>query len=158
MPPRRSTRRAASGGQSTLSFGAQSRVTKPSATAPGKQVKNIKPKVEEISKVSSPDTAFPQQIPVTSSAASSKPHIAELAIREQAKDELSQPASEEDRKALKISEAQITRYWDNEEQNRIAPRGMRADYLADTTYSLISDVFGSASKRPRYRRKSSTTL
>ncbi|OKL57452.1 hypothetical protein UA08_07226 [Talaromyces atroroseus] len=131
MPPRRATRTTASSGQSKLSFGAQSRVTKPSTTAPGKQVKNTVPIVQEISKTSPPDTALPQQIPVSSSAASSEPHVAEVAIREQAKDELSQPASKEDRKALEISEAQITQYWNNEEHNRIAQRVHQKDLDID---------------------------
>ena len=99
-------------------------MTKPSTTAPGKQVKDLEPVVKELSKTSPPDTALPEQAPVTSSAASSEPHVAELAIREQAQDELQQPAGEEDRKALEISEAQITQYWNNEERERIAERGM----------------------------------
>lgn len=130
MPARRSTGRTASSQQSKLSFGTQSRVTKPAATAPGKQIKD--PIVSENAKQSSvsaspspaPDTSIPEQVPVTSSAESSKPHVAELAIREQVKEELSQPQTEEDKKALKVSDAQIRRYWDNEERKRLAPRGM----------------------------------
>ncbi|EED13146.1 DNA polymerase delta subunit 4, putative [Talaromyces stipitatus ATCC 10500] len=142
MPPRRSTGRTASGQQSKLSFGTQSRVTKPSTTAPGKQIKNIDPTIDqEITKKASspspsaspatPDTAFPEQVPVTSSTASSKPHVAELAIREQAKEELSQPQTEEDRRALKISEAQIRKYWNEEEHSRKAPRVHQNDIDID---------------------------
>lgn len=143
MPPRRSSARTASSQQSKLSFGAQSRVTKPTATAPGKTQakKNIDSIVQEIppskakttSPAPAPDTALPEQIPVTSPAASSKPHVAEIAIREQAKQELtSQPAtSEEDRKALKISDAQIKRYWEDEERARKAPRVHQQDLDID---------------------------
>ena len=136
MPPRRSTGRTAASQQSKLSFGTQSRVTKPSTTLPGKQIKNIDPVVQElaakklshtpsasVSPAPQSDTALPEQVSVTSSATSSKPHVAELAIREQVKDELSEPQTDEDRKALKISEAQIRRYWSEEEKSRKAPRG-----------------------------------
>lgn len=40
------------------------------------------------------------------------------------KEELSQPQTDEDKKALKISEAQIKRYWSEEEKSRKAPRGI----------------------------------
>lgn len=133
MPPRRSTGRTASSQQSKLSFGTQSRVTKPSTTLPGKPTKNIDPVIQELaakrtssasaSPAPEPDTAFPEQVPVTSSAESSKPHVAELAIREQVKEELSQPQTDEDKKALRISEVQIRRYWSEEEKSRKAPRG-----------------------------------
>ncbi|KUL86662.1 hypothetical protein ZTR_03010 [Talaromyces verruculosus] len=132
MPPRRSSGRTAPSQQSKLSFGAQSRVTKPSTTLPGKQIKNIDSVVQELaakrtsSASASPapeaDTAFPEQVPVASSAESSKPHVAELAIREQVKEELSQPQTDEDKRALKISEAQIKKYWSEEERSREAPR------------------------------------
>ncbi|KAF3400798.1 DNA polymerase delta subunit 4 [Talaromyces pinophilus] len=132
MPPRRSIGRTAPSQQSKLSFGTQSRVTKPSTTLPGKQIKNIAPVVQELaakrtssasaSPAPEPDTAFPEQVPVASSAESSKPHVAELAIREQVKEELSQPQTDEDRRALKISEAQIKKYWSEEERSRKAPR------------------------------------
>lgn len=133
MPPRRSTGRTAPSQQSKLSFGTQSRVTKPSTTLPGKQIKNIDSVVQELaakrtspasaSPAPEPDTALPEQVPVTSSAESSKPHVAELAIREQVREELSQPQTDEDKKALKISEVQIRRYWSEEEKSRKAPRG-----------------------------------
>ncbi|RAO69496.1 uncharacterized protein BHQ10_005508 [Talaromyces amestolkiae] len=132
MPPRRSTGRTAPSQQSKLSFGTQSRVTKPSTTLPGKQIKNIDSVVQELaakrtspasaSPAPEPDTALPEQVPVTSSAESSKPHVAELAIREQVREELSQPQTDEDKKALKISEVQIRRYWSEEEKSRKAPR------------------------------------
>lgn len=134
MPPRRATGRTASGQQSRLSFGTQSRITKPSTTASHKGIKNVEPIVREATKSASltspsassaPDTALPEQIPVTPSEQSSRPHPhkAELAIREQAKQEHSQPYTEEDKKALAINEAQIKKYWNDEERNRKAPRG-----------------------------------
>lgn len=145
MPPRRSTGRTAPSQQSKLSFGTQSRVTKPSTTLPGKQIKNIDSVVQELSvKTTSPvsaspapepDTAFPEQVPATSSAESSKPHVAELAIREQVREELSQPQTDEDKKALKVSEAQIRRYWSEEEKSRHAPRGISLP--SSQEYSIV---------------------
>jgi DNA polymerase delta subunit 4 len=157
MPPRRSTRRTAPSQQSKLSFGTQSRVTKPSTTLPGKQIKNIDPIVQEVaakrtssaSPAPEPDTAFPEQVPVTSSAESSKPHVAELAIREQVKEELSQPQTDEDKKALKLSEAQIKKYWGEEEKSRKAPRGISpmsrlgvtfTDYQRRTVHQVGLDI------------------
>ena len=155
MPPRRSTGRTAPSQQSKLSFGTQSRVTKPSTTLPGKQIKNIDAVVQELaakrtsSASASPapeaDTAFPEQVPVASSAESSKPHVAELAIREQVKEELSQPQTDEDKRALKISEAQIKKYWSEEERSRKAPRGISSVSRVGGTNILISST--SASKR-----------
>lgn len=118
-PPRR--RAAASGGQSTLSFGNQSRVTKPS-TAPSTlhKTKNLEAPAPVPSDNSVPGTPEPQQV-IASEA--SKLHIAELVVRQQAAAETKEPLSEEDQRALKLSKQDLHRYWKKEEQSRKAPRG-----------------------------------
>ncbi|KAL3709081.1 hypothetical protein TMatcc_002870 [Talaromyces marneffei ATCC 18224] len=110
MPPRRSTGRTAPSQQSKLSFGTQSRVTKPSTTATGKQIKNIDPIVKELA------------TKITSSASASPAPEADTAFPEQVPEELSQPQTDEDKRALEISDAQIRRYWNEEEHSRKAPR------------------------------------
>ncbi|KAH8696328.1 putative DNA polymerase delta subunit 4 [Talaromyces proteolyticus] len=122
MPPRRSTGRTASRQQSTLSFGTNTRVTKPSATVPGKQIKDIEPIATNILKEATRDTSLPEQAPVAPPSGSSKPHVAEIAVREQTKKELEQPLTEEDRQALKVTDAALRKYWNEEEQRRTAPR------------------------------------
>lgn len=120
MPPtrRRGGNAAARSQQSTLAFGTKSRVTKPtSAPATTKKAKDI----EQVHEV---DTSDPDQVPVAPTEGSSQPHIAELVVREQAKAEVEQPLSEEDKKALKITDADLKRYWRNEEAKRKAPRSM----------------------------------
>ena len=114
MPPRRRT--AASNGQSTLSFGTQSRVTKPStAPLPGKNQKaNLDQPVKEDKRE---DTLEPEE------EITSKPHIAELVVRQQAAQAIQEPRSKEDQKALKLSKQDLNRYWKKEEQSRMAPRG-----------------------------------
>lgn len=120
MPPRRRT--AASNGQSTLSFGTQSRVTKPStAPLPGKNQKNQKPNVEQLVKEDTKEDISDSQEELTSQP--SKPHIAELVVRQQAAEAIQEPRSKEDLKALKLSKQDLNRYWKNEEQSRMAPRG-----------------------------------
>jgi DNA polymerase delta subunit 4 len=142
MPPRRSTGRNASARsqQATLSFGAKSRITKPSAsTAQGKKTKDV----EQISSATPLDTSLPEQAPVPPPATSSKPHVAEVAVQNQAEEELEKPQTAEDRKALKVPEAELKRYWNAEERKRKAPRGQSffargtSCWLAVTTYSPL---------------------
>lgn len=119
MPPRR--RGAASATQSTLAFGNQSRVTKPT-TAP---TSNLKAKSADssasiASDKSAPGTPEPQQV---LAAQPSKPHVAELAVRQQAKKEQTEPRSEEDTRALKLQYKDLGRYWTQEEKKRNSPRG-----------------------------------
>lgn len=124
MPPAR--RRG--GNQSTLSFGSTARVTKPSATTPvSHKAKTFEalPSRPAPSEKPSDDVAAPEQVPVTPSEPS-KPHVAEVVVREQAKEETQkhrEPWGEEDTKALKLSEKDLQRYWKHQEEGRIAPRG-----------------------------------
>lgn len=107
MPPRR---RTAASGQSTLSFGTQSRVTKPS-TAP-RLGKNLDK--------SASGTPEPQDVIVSQPP---KPHVADLVVRQQVKPAAQESLSEEDKRALKMSKQDLNRYWKKEEQGRLAPRG-----------------------------------
>lgn len=124
MPPAR--RRG--GNQATLSFGSAARVTKPSAPTPVSQkAKTFEslPSRPAASEQPSNDVAEPEQVPVTPSEPS-KPHVAELVVRDQAKGEIQQqrePWGEEDTKALELAENDLQRYWKHEEEGRIAPRG-----------------------------------
>jgi predicted lipid-binding transport protein (Tim44 family) len=116
---------ASRSGQSTLSFGGKSRVTKPSATSTRSQkTKDLAPISAAVSSTEAvPD---PDQVPVAPSEPS-QPHVAELAVRQQAREEIQQPLSEEDQKAIKITEQELQRYWKKEEQTRKAPRGGFSD-------------------------------
>ncbi|KAF4214403.1 hypothetical protein CNMCM8980_002540 [Aspergillus fumigatiaffinis] len=116
---------ASRSGQSTLSFGGKSRVTKPSATSTRSQkTKDLAPISAAVSSTEAvPD---PDQVPVAPSEPS-QPHVAELAVRQQAREEIQQPLSEEDQKAIKITEQELQRYWKKEEQTRKAPRVHQED-------------------------------
>lgn len=119
MPPRR--RAAASGAQSTLSFGTQSRVTKPSTTpAALHKAKNLDSPVSLASDKSASGTPEPEQVLASEPT---KPHVAELVVRQQAATEIKEPLSEEDKRALKLSKQALQKYWREEEQRRKAPRG-----------------------------------
>lgn len=111
MPPRRTTSRA-TGQQSTLSF-SNSRVTKPTATAPGKQIKEtIKSNASHV-------------VPMV--VKSPEPPAADIVPEKEPEKEtdiLDEPQTEEDRKALKVTEVAIRKYWNEEERGRSAPRGM----------------------------------
>ena len=99
---RKSGNASARNAQSTLSFGAKSRVTKPT--------------LEKVAKTNK------------SEKASSEPVVDEIVttdvpIREHKKEQLESPESKEDVLAHNISEAQVDRYWKAEEKKRKAPRG-----------------------------------
>ncbi|CAI7633977.1 unnamed protein product [Penicillium glandicola] len=110
-------RRAANkpGSQSTLSFGG-GRVTKP-VTAPSHKAKALTPSLSDKAPSATPE---PQQLSVTPNEPS-KPHVAELAVRQQAAVEHQAPQSEEDKRALKLNKQDVWRYWQAQEQTRIAP-------------------------------------
>lgn len=124
MPP---TRRRG-GNQATLSFGSAARVTKPSAPTPVSQkAKTLEslPSRPAPSEKPSNDVAEPEQVPVTPTEPS-KPHVAEVVVKDQAKSETQpqrEPWGEEDTKALELSEKDLQRYWKHQEEGRIAPRG-----------------------------------
>ncbi|PWY68440.1 hypothetical protein BO70DRAFT_366110 [Aspergillus heteromorphus CBS 117.55] len=115
--------------QSTLSFGSQSRVTKPSAT-PSTRSQKAKD-LESIDafppeKLSIQDVSEPEQAPATP-IEPSQPHVAEIAVREQARTETQQPFSEEDEKAKSTTQRQLQQYWNKEETKRLAPRVHQGD-------------------------------
>lgn len=116
MPPRRRTAAAA---QSTLSFGNQSRVTKPSTTpATLHKAKNLDSPLPTDKSASG--TPEPQEVLASEST---KPHVAELVVRQQATKEHEQPLSAEDKRALKLNRQDLQKYWNKEERSRKAPRG-----------------------------------
>ncbi|OJD27937.1 hypothetical protein ACJ73_00665 [Blastomyces percursus] len=131
--------------QSTLSFGSQHKISKPTTTTlagkKGKKTSDVSSPVTELRQRSasgsaspSPDSALkhtsptaaepiqhpteiePEQKPVASSLRS------ENIISEQARVELRLPKSEEDSRAEALTEGDIKRYWENEEAGRLAPR------------------------------------
>jgi DNA polymerase delta subunit 4 len=123
MPPsRRSGQGAASHSQqSTISFGARSRVIKPSATStPAKKAKDIESVADTISSEIAIDST---QSGITSPSGSPQPAVSELVVRVQTKAEIEQPRLEEDERALKITNAGLKRYWKREEEKRRAPQG-----------------------------------
>ncbi|KAK9600327.1 hypothetical protein V6Z92_000411 [Aspergillus fumigatus] len=122
---RRGNTAASRSGQSTLSFGGKSRVTKPSATSTQSQkTKHLEPISAAVS--STEEVPDPDQVPVAPSEPS-QPHVAELAVRQQAQEEIQQPLSEEDQKAIRITEQELQRYWKKEEQTRKVPRVHQED-------------------------------
>ncbi|KAN0084859.1 DNA polymerase delta, subunit 4 domain containing protein [Elaphomyces granulatus] len=112
MPPsrHRSGNRAVK--QATLSFGQKSRVSKASTTASTKKEKDI----ERIANSVSAEDSLDEQATVTPPLKSDPP-TTEVVIRTQAKE---QPQAEEDVRALKVTEADLKRYWKNEERKRRA--------------------------------------
>jgi hypothetical protein len=100
-------------------------VTKPTATAPGKQIKDT------ISNA-------PHVIPVVKSP---EPPVADEIEPQKEKDELDEPRMDEDSRALRVTEADIKKYWIEEERSRSAPRGMSLS-LSSCVYIPVSiDMF-----------------
>jgi DNA polymerase delta subunit 4 len=129
---------ASRSGQSTLSFGGKSRVTKPSATSTRSQkIKDLEPISAAVT--STEEVPDPDQAPVVPSEPS-QPHVAELAVRQQAREEIQQPLCEEDKKAIKITEQELQRYWKKEEQTRKAPRGGFSDCDVDNPFAEEKDM------------------
>ncbi|KAL4996096.1 DNA polymerase delta subunit 4 [Aspergillus recurvatus] len=121
MPPARrrgGNTASARSNQPVLSFGAKSRVTKPSAapSTPSEKTKALEPLIAEtrekdVFTETSESKVEPEQ-----------PHVAELAVKSQAKAEIQQPLSEEDKKAAKITKKQLHEYWKAEESKSRGPR------------------------------------
>jgi len=134
MPPsrHRSGNRAVK--QATLSFGQKSRVSKASTTASTKKEKDI----ERIANSVSAEDSLDEQATVTPPLKSDPP-TTEVVIRTQAKE---QPQAEEDVRALKVTEADLKRYWKNEERKRRAR--VREDGL--DTYEKILRHFDLSSQ------------
>ncbi|MCJ1474712.1 hypothetical protein MMC13_003372 [Lambiella insularis] len=120
MPPtRRKNGSATARAQRTISF--NSRITKPSSTvistkdddAKARKAKNIIETVD-ITRTSPKPEEVDDQI-------DNQPTTAELAIRSQAAVE-KEKTTEAEVKAIKITDAQIKRYWKKKEDERKAPR------------------------------------
>jgi len=116
MPPSRRRTGNSAVKQATLSFGQKSKVSKASATS-ASSTKKEKGIERAASSVSAEDS-FDEQ--VTTVALPSEPHTAEVAIRTQANAEVEQPRTKEDVRACKITEADLKRYWGNEERKKKA--------------------------------------
>ena len=115
MPPRAKSARRSTGRQNTLSF--SNKITKPSTVTASKADKTLESKanklLQDVDVVSIPSPAVEENEPAT----------AELAIRQQAQEEVVEVDPEEE-KATQITEAQIKKYWKQKEDVRIAPRGL----------------------------------
>lgn len=109
-------RRTQNHGQSTLSFGSQARVTKP-VTAPSAKTKNLDALSTSKSISATPE---PQR---SATPETTKPHVAELVVREQAAAEVQVPQTEEDKRALRLNKQDIWRYWRTQDQARLAAPG-----------------------------------
>ncbi|KAJ5770154.1 uncharacterized protein N7511_002205 [Penicillium nucicola] len=118
MPPRRRAGNTAAA-QSTLSFGNQSRVTKP-VTAPIDKAKALD-STHSLSQKSTSATPEPQHVSI-SPVEPPKPHVAELVVRPEPTLEKPAITSAEDKRALKLNKQDIWRYWRAQEESRKAPR------------------------------------
>ena len=112
--------------QGTLNFGSKSRISKPT-----QKTHDAKKEREKAGLLRSKHSASPAPIheiedPKTSTEQEPAPASlrSEHVVREQAKVELRGPESEEDVKAAKITDADIKRYWEEEERRRLTPRGV----------------------------------
>ncbi|KAE8152914.1 DNA polymerase delta, subunit 4-domain-containing protein [Aspergillus avenaceus] len=163
MPPTRRRGGAAAAtrsNQATLSFGSKSRVTKPSATPTQTQkAKDLEP----VANIISEGTLEPEQVSDTSSEPS-KPYVAELVVREQAKAEIQQPLSAEDEKAINVTEKQLQQYWRKEEGKRKGPRVHHEDLTLHEKilrHFDLSSQFGPCigiARLKRWRRANSLNL
>ncbi|KAL4741170.1 DNA polymerase delta, subunit 4-domain-containing protein [Aspergillus similis] len=150
--------------QPVLSFGAKSRVTKPSAapSTPSEKTKALEHVTAEIrEKDASKDVST--DVPEFK-VEPEQPHVAELAVRSQAKAEIQQPLSEEDKKAAKITRKQLQDYWKAEESKSRGPRvhqeGLSLDEKILRHFDLSSQYgpcIGIA-RLKRWRRASSLNL
>lgn len=111
---RRGPRNVQRGAQSTLSFGSRSKVTKPSVSSGQSIKKDVALHQDDVKRPASPASEVDVQ-----------PTTAELAIREQAKEEVKKVArTKEEELAAKIDDAQLKRYWKERDAERKAPRGV----------------------------------
>lgn len=117
MPPSRRRTGNSAVKQATLSFGQKSRVSKASAISASstKKEKAIESSANSISAEDSLDS-LDEQVTTVAPPLKSEPHTAEVVIRTQANAGVEQPRAEEDVRALKVTEADLKRYWKNEER------------------------------------------
>ncbi|KAJ5645185.1 hypothetical protein N7507_011196 [Penicillium longicatenatum] len=117
MPPRR---RAAANAQSRITFGTQSRVTKPSTTPTtlhkGKDLDSKAPRTTDESASATPE---PAQVVAPEL---SKPHITELAVRQPEPKQIRTPEEEQ---ALKLSLKDLRKYWNEKEPEKDRDRPFR---------------------------------
>ncbi|EEH05572.1 conserved hypothetical protein [Histoplasma capsulatum G186AR] len=145
--PATTRRRSGNSNQSTLSFGAQHKVSKPTtissslAGKKGKKTTDVSSPAGELRRRGASGSVSP--VSVTSPAVeppSPKANVqcpaeieseqkpvasssrSENIIAEQARVELRLRKSEEDRRAEELTEEDIRKYWENEEAGRLAPR------------------------------------
>lgn len=112
---RRSTRGAPpKGAQSTLSFGNRSKVTKPTAP-PGKDINKAKVEAPKAEKPEVVDIEEGDDVDVKAREGKAEPESKKTA----AQDVLT-PVEKE---AERVSQGQITKYWQDRERERMAPRG-----------------------------------
>jgi DNA polymerase delta subunit 4 len=132
--------RSASGGQSTLSF--NNRVTKPSTSAQRQEqaasAKKLSHLEDTLSQQSEPETTEVQVKDEPESTQHEGPEDDEHSETEQIVEEEPEPSragarrkvkavkgkDERELAAEKISDAQLKKYWQAEEDSRLAPRGM----------------------------------
>ncbi|KAL5341184.1 DNA polymerase delta, subunit 4-domain-containing protein [Aspergillus crustosus] len=119
MPPARRRGASTRPNQPVLSFGSKSRVTKPSAapSTPADKAKSLEPLTVDLIENDSSTS-----IPSPTVTEPSQPHVAELAVRSQAKAETQQPLSEIDKKAIKVTKKQLQEYWTKEESKSRGPK------------------------------------
>ncbi|PKY06113.1 hypothetical protein P168DRAFT_135190 [Aspergillus campestris IBT 28561] len=160
------TRRRGGNTQARLSFGSQSRVSKPSAaqSTTSQKAKNLEPIASTISRTPSLENVSGSEPAPDTPTEPSRPPVAELALRQQAQAELQQPLSEKDKLALKITPQQIEQYWKAEEKKRRGPRVHHED-LSLQEHILrhfdLSSQFGPCigiTRLKRWRRADSLNL
>ncbi|KAF1990857.1 hypothetical protein K402DRAFT_369858 [Aulographum hederae CBS 113979] len=117
MAPKRRSTGNTKQAQSTLAFHGQStKVTKPTSTPTSSKTKKTKQDpalAESIVRTNLPAVASPDL---------EEPTTAEIAIIDQAEQEAAQEETAEEKKARKVTDAQIKKYWKAKESVRNAPR------------------------------------
>ncbi|KAJ5256876.1 hypothetical protein N7478_012980 [Penicillium angulare] len=110
MPPRR---RAAAAAQSTISFGSQSRVTKPSA----KQTTTLHKGKKLDDPANLPAKSKPDAIEsqIDSASESTTPVVTELVVRQQPSPSRKDPQPAEDKLALSLTKKDLNKYWEKKE-------------------------------------------
>jgi len=129
------------GSQKTLSFATNSKVTKPSTSSS---------KAKDKDNLISPSIIKPDPEAIEPGHVSS-----EAAVAQQAKVELEREPTEEEKKAERITDAQIKRYWRERENERRAPRVHQGDLSVEEKILRLFDMssqFGPAIGIARIKR------
>ncbi|KKK12872.1 hypothetical protein AOCH_004967 [Aspergillus ochraceoroseus] len=116
-----------------------------------------------LEKATETDLSEAEKTPV-SATEPSKPHVAELAVRQQARQEIKQPLSAEDKRAIKITKKELQQYWNQLESKSRGPRvhqdGLSVDEKILRHFDLSSQ-FGPCigiARLKRWRRAQSLDL